>query len=37
MVRNILHGKFDFDEAAGITPDFLPVPLPCSSTVLLAG
>lgn len=37
VVRNILHGTFDFDEAAGITPDFLPGPLPCSSPVILAG
>lgn len=35
-VRNTFHRTLDFDEAAGITPDFLPGPLPWSSTALLA-
>jgi len=36
-VRKHFHRTFDFDEAAGFTPDFLPGPLPWSSTAFLAG
>lgn len=35
VVRNIFNGTLDFDDTAEITPDFLPGPLPCSSSVFL--
>lgn len=35
VVRHIFKGTFDFDDPAEITPNFLPGPLPCSSSVFL--
>lgn len=35
VVRHIFNGTFDFDDPAEITPNFLPGPLPCSSSVFL--